>query len=361
MGSIKKETGDGKQGTGKGKRERGNGKGEKILVVQTAYLGDVILSTPFFRALGVVFPNAQVDVVTTPSTQVLLKHHPGIRRIWTLDKSNLFRKGVDFFRLVHAFRKEKYDLAFSLQLHLTSSLLLLASGIPVRVGFRRQKLLTLPIQLPKGLPVRERYLYLLSPWQDSGLDSGTELFWSSAEEDKASQIISQFHPSGRFLVGIAPGSIWPTKRWPMEYYQRLVEKLTRHGIDVFLFGGAEDVSLCETVKGESGAVNLAGKLSVLESAAVIQKCNLFISNDSAPMHMANAVKTPVIAIFGPTVRQFGCYPFGPHDEVLEVDLPCRPCSKHGTKRCPQGHFRCMREILPETVFEKVLAHLEKKK
>lgn len=336
-------------------------KGERILVVQTAFLGDVILSTPFFRALGEVFPKAKVDVVTIPSTRPLLQYHPGIRRIWTFEKRNLLRKGIDFFRLVHTFRKEKYDLAFSLQLHLTSSLLLLASGIPVRVGFRRQQLLTLPISLPKGLSVRERYLYLLSPWQDSGWDPRTELFWSSVEEYKASNVLQQFHSSGKFLLGIAPGSIWPTKRWPVDYYRILVGKLSGHGIDVFLFGGPGDFSLCEMVRGKSRAVNLAGQLSVLESAALIQKCDLFISNDSAPMHMANAVGTPVIGIFGPTVRRFGCYPFGPYDEVLEIDLPCRPCSKHGTKRCPQGHFLCMREILPEKVFERVLFHLKRKK
>lgn len=334
---------------------------EKILVVQTAFLGDVILSTSFFSALGKVYPNAKVDVVTIPSTRFLLLHHPGIRRIWTFNKRNFFRKWIEFFHLVHAFRKEKYDLAFSLQLHFTSSLLLLASKIPIRVGFARQKLLTMPIQLPKGLPVRERYLYLLSPWQDSGLDSRTRLFWSSAEEKKANAIVQQFHHSGKSLVGIAPGSIWPTKRWPEEYYRTLVEKLSSHGITVFLLGGPEDGSLCERVIGRSQALNLAGKLSILESAAVIQKCDLFISNDSAPMHLANAVGTPVIAIFGPTVKRFGCYPFGPHDEVLEMDLDCRPCSKHGTKRCPQGHFRCMREILPEKVFERVLFHLKRKK
>jgi len=342
-----------------------NGKGEmankKILVIQTAFLGDVILSTPFFRALAHVFPGAQVDVVTIPSTRSLLQYHPGIHRIWTLNKRNLFRKGMDFFRLVHAFRKEKYDLAFSLQLHLTSSFLLLASGIPVRVGFSRQKFLTHPIQIPKGLSVRERYLYLLSPWVHSSLDSHTELFWSDKENQSAQEIFEKWHRAGRPAIGIAPGSIWPTKRWPFEYYRILVEKLSFENIDIFLVGGPEDFSLCEKVKGKSEAVNLAGKLSILESAALLQKLDLLVTNDSAPMHMANAVGTKVIAIFGPTVRRFGCYPYREEDEVLEVDLPCRPCSKHGGKRCPQGHFRCMRDIAPEKVVARVNAYLGEKK
>jgi ADP-heptose:LPS heptosyltransferase len=143
---------------------------KKILVIQTAFLGDVILSTPFFRALTQAFPDAQVDALTVPQTKIVFRDSPAVRRVWTLDKSSVFRKTAGLFRLVRALRAERYDTAFSLQLHATSSFLMAAAGIRTRVGFRRQKGLTHPVAPPRGLHMRLRYLTLLSPFTDRTFD-----------------------------------------------------------------------------------------------------------------------------------------------------------------------------------------------
>ena len=161
------------------------------------------------------------------------------------------------------------------------------------------------------------------------------------------------------ILGIAPGSVWQTKKWPKGYFITLLEMLSKEKIKIILFGAKDEQPLCQEIidNSKADALNLAGSLSVLESAALIKKIDLMISNDSAPLHIANAVQTNVLAIFGPTVKRCGCYPFQENDTLIEVELYCRPCKKHGGRRCPEKHFRCMRDINPEMVFETIVSKM----
>jgi len=332
----------------------------KILVIQTAFLGDVIMSTPLIRALREIFANAEIDVLTIPSTSIVFRECPHVNSVLHFDKKKLWRKIGSFIQLAFKLRKRKYDLAVSIQGSLTTSFLMLLGGIPTRVGFARQKMVTIPVTHEKGLHIRERYISLVKPFSDKNFDLQTELFWLNEDEHNSQTIIKEFRENGRFLVGIAPGSVWNTKRWLKEYFATLLSLLEQENIQIIFIGGGEDQLLCEEIIEQSNAkaLNFAGKLSVLESAAVIQKLDLMITNDSAPLHIANAVKTDVVAFFGPTVRRFGCYPYRKNDKMLEIDLYCRPCSKHGGKKCPEKHFRCMREIKPEFAFEVIISHLK---
>ncbi|MCI0496173.1 glycosyltransferase family 9 protein, partial [candidate division KSB1 bacterium] len=152
-----------------------------------------------------------------------------------------------------------------------------------------------------------------------------------------------------------------TKMWLKDYFIALIDRLKNKNLAIFLIGGAADKSLCEEIKQRSSnkkVITVAGYLSILESAALIQKLDLMVTNDSAPLHIANAVKTDVLAIFGPTVRRFGCYPYRDRDRLLEIDLYCRPCARHGGKRCPEGHFRCMKEITPQIVYDSIKAMIK---
>lgn len=338
-------------------------KHRKILVIQTAFLGDVIMSTPLIRAMRKIFPASQIDVLTIPETGIVFRECPHVNNVLNFDKRKLLRKISSFIKIVFKLRKEKYDLAVSIQGSLTSSFLMLLGAISTRVGFARQKWVTKPVTHEKGLHIRERYVSLVKPFSEKKFDLQTEICWSIDEQEKSQQIIQSYQKKNRFLVGIAPGSVWNTKRWPKEYFTVLLNWLGQENIQVIFIGGGEDRLLCEEIIGQStaNALNLAGKLSVLESAAVIRQLDLLITNDSAPLHMANAVKTDVIAFFGPTVRRFGCYPYRPNDRMLEVDLYCRPCSKHGGKKCPEKHFRCMRDIKPKMAFKAIISHLKGRK
>jgi heptosyltransferase-2 len=165
------------------------------------------------------------------------------------------------------------------------------------------------------------------------------------------------------IVTAAPGTIWNTKRWPADRFAAMCKQLSSECSAVLLVGGKEDIALCEEIAGMSKAknvFNVAGKLSLLQSAELIKRSHVLISNDSAPMHLAVAVATPVVAIFGATIPEYGFAPRGAYDIVIETKgLKCRPCSIHGGKTCPIGTFECMMAITPELVVNKVLPFLRK--
>jgi heptosyltransferase-2 len=334
----------------------------RLLILQTAFLGDVILSTPFIRAARRVFPDAIVDILVIPENEPLFRADPNVDGVLTFGKRRRVFKWAAFCRLVFKIRKTKYDLAFSLQRSMTSSLIMAMGGIPERIGLSGQRLLTQTVKPGKRLHIRDRYLALLRPFTDQAFDRDTALQWTDAEEKTAEGLIPH-RAAGSPKVGIAPGSKWATKRWPDKYYIELMNNLGNSGAELFMIGGREDRPLCDAILQKSGAdaVNACGRLSIPESAALIHRLDLLVANDSAPLHIADAVGTPVFAIFGPTVRRFGCTPYRPHDRLFELDLDCRPCSRHGGRRCPQGHFRCMRDIPPERITQAVLEFISEEK
>lgn len=322
----------------------------KILVIQTAFIGDVILSSGFIRELHKGFPEAEIDLVTTPVSRVLFKHNPYLRNVYSFAKQG-FKGLINQVKLGLALRKRKYDAAFSLHLSPRSSILMIQAGIPVRIGHPRMWFLTHPVAVKPGLHMKDRYIGILKPFIKFEPDPSTELHLGENDLQYAESLMRE---GIEFQIGIAPGSIRTTKRWPKEYFITLLRKLSGQ-VQIFFIGSSEDQTLCQEIITSSGveAINLAGKLDLLGSAAIIDKLDLLVSNDSAPLHMANAVKTNVFGIFGPTVKAFGCFPYRSNDYVFEVDLACRPCSKHGGKKCPERHFKCMLDTTPDLVWQKI--------
>jgi heptosyltransferase-2 len=327
----------------------------KILVIQTAFLGDLIMSTPIFKGIKRIYPSSQVDLITTPQNRGVIENNPHIDNILTFNKSSSFNKGKDFIKLLLHLRKERYQIALSIQGSFTSSLLLLLGGVKRRIGSRRQKLLTDPITFVKGSHIRERIGLMLESVKQDNFDLNTETF--PKESDKK-VVDSLFSIDDRFTIGVAPGSVRVTKRWPKENFVKLIDKI-KDRYRVILIGGPTDREITDYIAEKCDIRDdFTGKLSLLQSVEMIRRLDLFISNDSAPLHMANSVDTPVFAFFGPTVKSFGCYPYRKNDQILEVDLPCRPCGKHGGKICPEEHFRCMKDIKPEDVAIKVDIFIE---
>jgi heptosyltransferase-2 len=164
------------------------------------------------------------------------------------------------------------------------------------------------------------------------------------------------------LVGINPGSVWATKRWVPEYFAKVADNLTKEqNCKVLIFGTAKDADAVNGVVGvmKEKAVNLCGKTNLKELTTLISKCKLFVTNDSGSMHIACACQVPVVAIFGPTTRELGFFPYGEKSKVVEVDLKCRPCTLHGGNVCPLGHFKCMKDVTPEMVIEECKGFLPK--
>lgn len=174
-------------------------------------------------------------------------------------------------------------------------------------------------------------------------------------EDSVREMIKEAGLEGKTLVGVHPGSVWPTKCWPLENYAKLITRMEKElGVTSVIVGGKADLDLSEQVCRLSDAhpVNFATKTTLTELMALMKHFRLFVTNDSGPMHIATAFGVPTLAIFGPTTKELGFFPYGEGNRVVEVKgLPCRPCALHGGKKCPLGHFKCMKDITVDEVFD----------
>ena len=324
------------------------------LVIQTAFLGDVVLTTPLLRALAA--RHGPVDVVTTPAAAALLETHPAVRQVIPYDKRGAERGVKGLIALARRVAATQYDVAFLPHRSLRSAALARLAGIPRRVGYRDgwRFLYTETRPRPGTGHEIDRLLALAD---DPSAIRTPSIGLLPADRAAADRLLAESE-LGPDLVAFAPGSIWGTKRWP--HFGQLGARLaTTQGI--VIVGGAEDRALGETIvrqvrATEGGrALNACGRLSLRESVALIARTRVLVTNDSAPLHFAQAVGTPTVALFGPTDPSFGFGPVNPGDVALGVtDLDCRPCSKHGPARCPLGHHHCMNQLS----VERVLAGIE---
>ncbi len=332
----------------------------RILVIRTSSFGDIILTTPLLRALHQALPSAEIDFFTKQEYRSLLEHHPAVKVIGfdpALGFSGLLRE-------LRELRARKYDLVLDLQVNPRSILIRYLSRPRMRRRYRKysleRRLLKWGINLLKeAKPVAERYFSALEDFGIQPNGNGPEIYFSDAELSKAKGLLEQAGLAGMPLLGLAPGASKFTKRWPAERFAKAGAALAQElNAGVVILGGKDDLAVAEEVLtglragGVEKLKNLAGQLTILESSAVISLCRILVSNDSALMHLATAVDTPVAAVFGATARELGFFPYGKKARVLEVSgLDCRPCSLHGEKDCPEGHFNCMLQIGPEQVVE----------
>ena len=328
------------------------------VVIQTAFLGDVVLTTPLLETLA--RRHGPVDVVTTPAAAPLLATHPAVRRVIPFDKRGADRGLSGLLALARRLRAERYDVAYLPHRSLRTAVLAWLACIPRRVGFRDGWPLcyTETRRRPQGREGGghevDRLLALVSDRAAAAMPS---LVTSQADR-AATEAWLREHDVSQPFVALAPGSIWGTKRWP--YYKDLAVRLSARAAIVTV-GGSEDATLGEEIvraveggRGRSRAVNASGRLTVRQSVEVIRRAALLVTNDSAPLHFAQAVGTPTVAIFGSTVPAFGFGPRGPRDRVVELaGLACRPCSAHGPPSCPLGHHRCMKALTVEDVLRAI--------
>ncbi|MCX6143234.1 MAG: lipopolysaccharide heptosyltransferase II [Ignavibacteriales bacterium] len=342
---------------------------KNILVVQTAFIGDVILTLPLVQACKRLFPAAAIDIVVTPAAIELCANHQDIREAVAYDKRGADSGLAGLMRLSRVLRSRSYDLAIVPHRSLRSAALAALSRIPIRIGFDRSAgkvLLTETVQHNRTIHEIDRNLSLLNPVTDTPVPRELpRLSPSEADKRRVDRLLVELEViRPETLVAIAPGTIWNTKRWLKERFASLAVNLDEAGLEIVLLGGKGDEVLCQeirTLSGSSHVYNTAGMLSLMQSVELIRRCRLIVCNDSAPMHMAAAAGTPVVAIFGATVPAFGFGPSGPLDIVVETQgLKCRPCSTHGGKECPIRTFDCMNNIMYERVFQITMDVLAKR-
>ena len=326
------------------------------LVIQTSFLGDTVLTTPLIAELARRGP---VDVITTPASAALLRNDPFVRSVISYDKRGGDRGMLGFMRTALRLRRRGYESAYMAQGSMRSAALALAAGVQRRVGFATsagRRLYTVRIEYREDQHHAARLLSLAVPAGEvSARDIRPRLYPGIPERYAVDRLLA-FHDvvdDGPPLVALAPGSVWATKRWP--YYAELAKRL-RGRARMVVLGSPDDAALAEEVRLAAGdaAFSAAGALTLLGSAELIRRCSLVVTNDSAPQHLASAVGTPTITMFGPTVPQFGFGPLSDGSMTVGLDsLACRPCDRHGPRRCPLRHWKCMREISADDVAARV--------
>jgi heptosyltransferase II len=345
---------------------------KKILILHTAFIGDIVLALPMVQKLRAAYPRASITFIATPRVVPVLENHEAINKILPFDKRGKDEGLGGIFRIAAQIKNAGYDLAVIPHRSLRSALVGFLSRVPVRIGFENGNwswLMTHTVRYPKDKHEIDRNLALLQPLgiKPAG-DEAPHLYPSDEDKKIVDRFLFLYESASTTLkqqplVALAPGSVWNTKRWIREHFINVGRALTKEGVFVVLLGGKEDTELCDRIANFiSGpkVLNATGRLTLLQSAELIRRCSVLVTNDSAPMHLAAGVGTPVVAVFGPTVPAFGFAPRGTRDVVVGVEgLTCRPCSIHGGEKCPIETFVCMKNLKPETVLEKVTATLER--
>lgn len=322
---------------------------KRILVIQTASIGDVILVTPLVRALKERWPQASVNVLVKKGIEGVLAHNPHLNEVLTWDKA---KKWKDFARLVGTVRANNYTAVYCVQRHFSMGLLTVLSRAPLTVGFEsspwaRAFSKTAPHEFRENWHEVDRNFRLLKDKPVTLAEHRRPQLFPSADDYRVVAPL-QTKP----YVCIAPKSLWATKELPKEKWVHLIHTL--RGKKIYLLGGAADRDACEDVirsAQESRAFSsddapevesLAGQLSLLQSAALMAKADMNYVNDSTPMHLASAMNAPVTAFFCSTIPDFGFTPLSDRSFVVQSGeaLSCRPCGIHGRPKCPEGHFKC---------------------
>ncbi len=330
---------------------------KKILLIQTASIGDVILFTPVLEKLHTHFPEATLHLLIKAGYESLFEEHPFISRIWLWHKQQ--NKYGNLLRLLINIRKEKFDMVVNAQRFASTGLITVLSGAKIRTGFDKNPFSFLYSRRIKheiqkdGQHEVDRNLALIAPFTDSTRQL-PKLYPATTHYEQV-----KAYKTNPFIC-IAPASLWFTKQFPEEKWIQFIQRLPA-GLQVYILGSESEYDLCERIRMVSHhqpTVNLAGRLSLLESAALMQDAIMNFVNDSAPMHLCSAVNAPTTAIFCSTIPEFGFGPLADDSAIVQTHekLSCRPCGLHGHQKCPEGHFKCALNIGIKQLLDRINLH-----
>jgi ADP-heptose:LPS heptosyltransferase len=322
---------------------------QKFLIIQTAFIGDVVLATALIEKLHDFFPDAEIDFLLRKGNEQLLAGHPFIHDILIWDKNQYKQKNL--LRILKRIRRNRYDRVINVQRFFATGVLTAFSGAKETIGFDKNPLsflFTRKIKHEVGgdRSVHEtiRNIALIREFTD---DAGNKpkLYPSDADFNS---VDAWTHST---FITLSPASVWFTKQFPASHWISFIRNIPA-GVMIYLLGGPGDMALCESIRESSQRHDLkvlAGSLSFLQSAALMSRASMNYVNDSAPMHFASAMNAPVTAIFCSTIPAFGFGPLSDIRHIVEIDHPlyCRPCGLHGYMTCPEGHFKCALEIKQE--------------
>lgn len=328
-------------------------KWQRIIVIDLLYLGDLMFATPFFKELRKNFPEARIDLIVNSSFHSIMEGNSNLDNVYAYNKKWTLKQSIEFAKLV---RNNNYDLGINIHGSWRSSLLLKLINPSYTIGYGKKGqglFFSRRLTQPRDHHMVDVYLQVL---REMGLKVDTSLPYLEIEKNIRDEIEKTLinwgiNPKEK-LIALNTAGTWPTKRWTTEGFAQLGDELNRKYGKVILVGSQEDLPLVEQIVNlmETKPVIATGKTSLQELAALLARCELVISNDSGPVHVAAAVGTSTITIFGPS-DEVRYRPLGEKHRIVKIDIDCRPCGKH---LCPFGHHQCMVEIKPV----KILSELE---
>jgi len=325
-------------------------------------MGDIVLTTPVIRGLNRHFPDLKVDYLVKERFRDLIAYHPGVSRVRTIPTDLPFRQLIQLRSKIQS--SGEYDYLLDLHDNLRSKILTFLSRVPYarynKNRFHRWLFIYWKIRTPQVEKyITNRYFETVESLgvQDDG--EGLDFYFPADFQYSSPALqsrVEQFHGTENPLT-VAPGAAWPTKIWIPDRFARTCERLiTELNADIALLGGPGEQDLVNNLL-SSVAVprnrihNFVGETTLLESARILRGARMHLANDSGLTHIATAFQTPVVVILGPTAKPTVFHPkYTRHEIVEDEDLRCRPCTHMGRKRCPLGHFRCMRNIEVEDVY-----------
>ena len=324
-----------------------------VLAVRFSSIGDILLITPLLRAIRHTHPGARVTVLTKREYVPLLSHNPHVHRVIGMPP------GRSLLSVAAELRGDRYTHLLDLHDNLRSRALRVLVPGRWRSYPKHRLARALLIRAKRNRyrdrrPVAERYFSSARELWVTPDGAPPEFFLGpEADEEVTGWLASVGLDSEPNIIAVAPGAAHATKRWPLEHWRLLIDKQVKDGFSVVVVGGPGDAALGTALAdgGRGRVVSSAGIFGLQATGALLQRARALVSGDTGVMHMASAVGTPLLALFGPTVEAFGFFPYTRRAGVLELPLPCRPCSSQGGPRCPLGHHRCLVDIHPGAVYQ----------
>lgn len=338
----------------------------RILVINLMHIGDLLLVTPVLRTLRTNFPAAHVALLADAKLADLVRLNQNLSELITIDKKGHHDKLLNYLRFIGGIRQQKFDLVINLHKNERASFIAALSGAKKIVGYSTPG----PgLFFDKVIENRKREKHQVEAHFDVlretlGItnidDRGIEMWLDETAEKSAERIWQQAFPANPRVIGLNIGASWPTKRWPKEYFAELADRLIDQGFGIAYFGGPMDVEIVDQAinlmkhKNHPQVVRCTGKVTLMELAALLKKCRVFVTNDSGPMHIAVAMHVPLVSMFGASPVQ-GFWPYNDTSIVLKTPLPCHPCYEHS---CKLGTLECMHAITVDEVLEHTVRQVE---
>lgn len=360
----------------------------KILLAHTGFFGDLVLSTPVIGALKILYPDAELWVLTTVKGEELFRRDPAIAGILQFDKRGRHSGLGGLLKFAAEIKARNFDVAYSLHRSFRTALLLYLSGIPKRIGFtdawgkffytetrqrsREEHAVIQNLHIIAS-ELRNHELEIPEAFIPTGVlrsgkvgfdifnqdihvdhDSLGELRLFAPHPEEASDIVGQLIKGKHQYTVIVPGSVWATKRWSAAEFRKLTEELLQQGENIVIVGEEKEKEIADTVASALPVLNLTGKTTLSDLLLVIERAKQVVCNDSMALHVASAFKVPTVVIYCATSPRFGFGPWRNTGLVVErKELYCKPCGRHGGKKCPTGTRLCMDDV-PASVVLKAL-------